>query len=245
MDWLSKSDCLVLISRGLLPVTHLLDRPIPTHCHPPVLLITTWKLVRAHEVTRNEPKIHVNSHYITITECKFIVLRKVTWNFNRLLSIYIHFLTREFVILTFAGELKSEWQQINTLDSRTLLSRLADLTKVASILPLIYNCSILFSKTLERVHTIGITGTFMFLVFFFSYLARSIYFSIFFFLSFAICGSLDRQKPLNIKLFVSYLLKLNMLFWMRLGNPIVFQNLWEFHVSQSFGRSLVWAYTNW
>ena len=33
---LSKSDRMVLISRGLLPVTHLLERPAPTRCHPPV-----------------------------------------------------------------------------------------------------------------------------------------------------------------------------------------------------------------
>ena len=32
----------------------------------PCLLITTWQLVKAHGVTRNEPKIHVNSHYITL-----------------------------------------------------------------------------------------------------------------------------------------------------------------------------------
>ena len=35
---LSKSDRTVLISRSLLPVTHLLDRPALTHCHPPVYL---------------------------------------------------------------------------------------------------------------------------------------------------------------------------------------------------------------
>ena len=33
---LSKSDRGVLISRGPFLVTHLLDRPTPTHCHPPV-----------------------------------------------------------------------------------------------------------------------------------------------------------------------------------------------------------------
>ena len=33
---LSKSDCIVLISHCRLPVTHLLDRPAPKHCHPPV-----------------------------------------------------------------------------------------------------------------------------------------------------------------------------------------------------------------
>ena len=34
LDWQSKSDHVVIISRGLLPVAHLLDRPAPTHCHP-------------------------------------------------------------------------------------------------------------------------------------------------------------------------------------------------------------------
>ena len=32
----SKSNRVSLISRGLLPVTHLPDQPTPTHCHPPV-----------------------------------------------------------------------------------------------------------------------------------------------------------------------------------------------------------------
>ena len=33
---LSKSDRVFLISRGLPPVTHLLNQPTPTHCYPPV-----------------------------------------------------------------------------------------------------------------------------------------------------------------------------------------------------------------
>ena len=38
-DWtVSKSDHVVLISRGLLLVTHLIDRPTPARCHPPVYL---------------------------------------------------------------------------------------------------------------------------------------------------------------------------------------------------------------
>ena len=36
LDWLSKSNRVVLISRGLFPVAYLLDRHAPTHCHPPV-----------------------------------------------------------------------------------------------------------------------------------------------------------------------------------------------------------------
>ena len=59
---LSKSDRVVITSRGLLPVTHLLDR---TALSSPCLLITTWQLVKAHGVIRNEPKIYVIC-YITI-----------------------------------------------------------------------------------------------------------------------------------------------------------------------------------
>ena len=59
LDSLSKSDRVVLISCGLLPVAHLLNRPALTHYHP-----TTWQLVKAHAVTRNEPKIHVICYII-------------------------------------------------------------------------------------------------------------------------------------------------------------------------------------
>ena len=50
-------------SCGLLPVTHLFDLNalIMLSC----LLITTWQLVKAHMVTRNEPKIH-GICYITL-----------------------------------------------------------------------------------------------------------------------------------------------------------------------------------
>ena len=43
-------------SRSLLPVTHMFDLSalIMLSC----LLITMWQLVKAHGVTRNEPKIH-------------------------------------------------------------------------------------------------------------------------------------------------------------------------------------------
>ena len=43
-------------SRGLLPVTHLLYQSALIVL--PYLLITMWRLVKAHGVTRNEPKIH-------------------------------------------------------------------------------------------------------------------------------------------------------------------------------------------
>ena len=50
-------------SRGLLPVTHLL---YPTALIAlPCLLITTWQLVKAHGVTRNESIIH-SICYITV-----------------------------------------------------------------------------------------------------------------------------------------------------------------------------------
>ena len=47
------------LSRGLLPVTHPLNPTGQTRCLPPCLLITTWQPVKAHGVTRNEPKIYV------------------------------------------------------------------------------------------------------------------------------------------------------------------------------------------
>ena len=43
-------------SRGLLPVTHLLYQSVLIVL--PCLLITTWQLVIAHVVPRNEPKIY-------------------------------------------------------------------------------------------------------------------------------------------------------------------------------------------
>ena len=65
LDWLTKSDRVVLISRGLLPGYTPARPAYPDTLPPPCLFITTWQLVKAHGVTRNEPKIHVNSHYIT------------------------------------------------------------------------------------------------------------------------------------------------------------------------------------
>ena len=54
---LSKSDRVVLISRSLLPVTHLLYRPAPTHCHPCVL-ITASQSTRGH-LERTENPCHM------------------------------------------------------------------------------------------------------------------------------------------------------------------------------------------
>ena len=52
------------LSRGLRPLTHLLDLPTPPLLSPSSL-IPKWQLVKAHGVTRNEPKIHVIC-YITV-----------------------------------------------------------------------------------------------------------------------------------------------------------------------------------
>ena len=64
-DWFdSRSSVLCLnltawLSRGLLLVIQQLDLTASTHWHPPCLLITTWQLAKAHEVTRNEPNFLV------------------------------------------------------------------------------------------------------------------------------------------------------------------------------------------
>ena len=63
-------------SRGLLPVTHLL--------YPnalivlPYLLITTWQLVKAQGVTRNEPKIH-GICYIISSHSLYSLSDKYPW----------------------------------------------------------------------------------------------------------------------------------------------------------------------
>ena len=71
LDWLSKSDCAVFISRcplsGYKPARPADPDSLPSRC----LLITTWLLVKAHALTRKEPKIHVNSHYITFLSITF------------------------------------------------------------------------------------------------------------------------------------------------------------------------------
>ena len=62
---LFKSDRVVLITWSPSGYT-----PVGSDCHDalssPCLLITTWKLVKAHGVTKNEPKIHVICY---ITAC--------------------------------------------------------------------------------------------------------------------------------------------------------------------------------
>ena len=66
-DW---TDCLKISPRGShitwSPSGYTSARPAyPDALPPPCLLVTTWQLVKAQGVTRNELKIHVNSDYAT------------------------------------------------------------------------------------------------------------------------------------------------------------------------------------
>ena len=101
--------------------------------------------------------------------------------------------------------------------------------------PLISNSSSLLIKLLEIVSsapiTIGITVTFMFLSFF-SSLARSKYLSLFLF-SLFLPGW---QNPLFGWFSHSYQLSLVLVFWLRLGDLFVSQNLRKFCVSFFLGR---------
>ena len=56
---MSKSDHMVLIKWSPFGYTHLLYSTALIVLSYPCLLITAWQLVKAHGVTRNEPKIHV------------------------------------------------------------------------------------------------------------------------------------------------------------------------------------------
>ena len=55
----------------------------PDALSSPCLLITTWQLVKAHGVISNEPKIHVNSQYITISR------RILGWIFFQLNFLFL------------------------------------------------------------------------------------------------------------------------------------------------------------
>ena len=83
---LSKSDCVVLITWSPFGYTHFGPDVLSSCC----LLITTWQLVKAHGVTRNEPKIHVIC-YITkplTNECPWyatklhLMVRLQSWSFG-------------------------------------------------------------------------------------------------------------------------------------------------------------------
>ena len=73
---LSKSDLEVLITWSLSGYT-----PVVPDCLEalPCLLIITWQLVKAHGVTRNEPKIHVIC-YITTVRFGRKMVSNTRWN---------------------------------------------------------------------------------------------------------------------------------------------------------------------
>ena len=63
-------------SRGLLPLTHLLDLTALTRC----LQIKMWQLVKAHGVTSNEQKIHVICYITTFS--LFMIFKFHKWFYN-------------------------------------------------------------------------------------------------------------------------------------------------------------------
>ena len=77
LDSLSKSDRMVLISRGLPSGYTPARQAYPDALPSPCLLIGTWQFVKAHRITRDKPKIYVSSHYITFV--KHAYLTKNQW----------------------------------------------------------------------------------------------------------------------------------------------------------------------
>ena len=73
----SKSDCMVITW------SHSGYTPVGPDCHDALssscLLITTWQPVKAHGVTRNEPKIHVIC-YITVVIQSRVKLKDISRN---------------------------------------------------------------------------------------------------------------------------------------------------------------------
>ena len=84
---LSKSNRVVLIMwppSGYTPV----GPNCPDALSSPYLLITTWQLVKAYRVTRNEPKIHI-IRYITFETTKVLVLDRNTWNHTTVSKLFV------------------------------------------------------------------------------------------------------------------------------------------------------------
>ena len=127
--------------------------------------------------------------------------------------------------------------------TRTFLSSLVDLNNavvwMVSAHPLISQSSSLFTNSLVTVpsapNTIGVTVTFIFYRFF-SFLPKIIYF-ILTLLSAGTAKSIIRQV-----LFFCYV-SLGLVVCLRLGDPFVSRNPWEFFVSHSPGWILDYAYT--
>ena len=68
------TDCLNLTMRFSYHVVSF-----QLHTCSTCLLITTWQFVKAHGVTRNESKIHVNSHYITLANGRILSKVQLVW----------------------------------------------------------------------------------------------------------------------------------------------------------------------
>ena len=120
--------------------------------------------------------------------------------------------------------------------SRTFLSILADLNsavvRIVSTLPLISDSSSLFSKRLGTVPSTPTTTGIIVTMFrsFLSSLARSKYLSIFTFsIVFTLCSNRKAKSTRWQVLF--FLLRRSLTFWTRLGDPFVFQSLWEIYKS--------------
>ena len=132
---------------------------------------------------------------------------------------------------------------------RTLLSILADprnaVVWIASILPLIFNPSYLFLKSVVTVSSAststGITFTIMFhSIFFFAlWQSPSICVSFRFYFHFEVRRT---AKSTWWQVLFSYELSLGLVVWLGLDDSFVSQNFREFHVSYSIGRILVCAY---
>ena len=81
---LSKSACVVLITSGYTPVGPDCHDALSSLC----FLITIWQLVKAHEVTRNELKIHIIC-YITLLKFVYNIKCLLYSIFSRLITFYV------------------------------------------------------------------------------------------------------------------------------------------------------------
>ena len=98
---------------------------------------------------------------------------------------------------------------------------------MVSVLPLTSSSISLFSRFLSTVPraptTIGITVTFMIHNFFELSVKVQIFVAFFAFFYFSLCGSLERQNPLDGRLFSSYYLTVDRVFWSGVSDPFLSQ----------------------
>ena len=113
-------------SRGFLPVTHLFD--LSALIVLSSLQITTWQLVKAHGVTRNEPKIH-SICYITLRDVLSIYL------YVHLLSLWFCTMQVFFFLFFFSMMVNFE----------TLLKQWQFERKCCSIRNSLLQCKLLFN----------------------------------------------------------------------------------------------------